>query len=207
VEFTGVLDNAAGAGDPPDTLHVMLLEAGECLVDQVEAFRAGGGNRLGNPSFESDLNGWIPRGNHVRSALETTEGYNSARSLRIRATSQGDIGANRIRAPLSSAFALGQTVTLRARARWLRGWPELLLRLRGNSLEAYGRLAVPTNLGTPGAPTPRTQQRRAGHLLCHYLPAVPAAQKPVVVTARVADPDAASVRFGIALRPPSRRWG
>jgi Fe-S-cluster containining protein len=35
--------------------------------------------------------------------------------------------------------------------RWLCGHPEILLRFRGNYLEAFGRLTVPANLGTPGA--------------------------------------------------------
>jgi len=190
VEFTGVLDNAAGGGDPPDTLHVMLLEAGACLLDDVEAFRAGGGNRIANPGFETDLAGWIPRGNHVRSSREITGGFNSPASLHLRATSQGDIGANHIRAPLTSAFTLGQTVTLRAKARWLRGWPELLLRLRGNSLEACGRLAVPANLGTPGQRNSRARNNAGPAIFAvSHSPAVPAAMQPVVVTARVSDPD------------------
>lgn len=34
------------------------------------------------------------------------------------------------------------TVTLRAKVRWLRGWPEMLFRLHGNHAEATGRLAL-----------------------------------------------------------------
>jgi len=40
-----------------------------------------------------------------------------------------------------------KTVTLRYKARWLRGWPEALLRLNGNWLEATAAMTVPANLG------------------------------------------------------------
>jgi hypothetical protein len=92
IEVTGLLDNG---GDPPSALHVMMLEEGECLLDNVEVFVApAGANLVSNATFESGTNGWISRGNHVRSSLEN-EG-NSSRSLHIRAGSQGDIGANKI---------------------------------------------------------------------------------------------------------------
>src|SRR4030095_11800773 len=91
-------------------------------------------------------------GTHVQSSLETTEGYNSAQSVHIRASARGDNTANRLTGIVSPALAGGNTATIRAKARWLRGHPELLLRLKGNWLEAFGRLSVPANLGTPGAP-------------------------------------------------------
>jgi hypothetical protein len=190
VEVTGVLDNAASSSDPPNTLHVMLLEAGECLLDDVEVMPANTANRVANPGFETGLTGWIPRGNHIRSSWETNGGFNSARSLHIRATSQGDISANRIRIPLTPALTVGQTATIRAKARWLAGWPEILLRLRGSGLEAFGRLAVPSNPGTPGERNSRARDNAgpAIHNVSHA-PAVPAAIQPVVVTARAADPD------------------
>jgi hypothetical protein len=34
-------------------------------------------------------------------------------------------------------------VTLRAKVRRLRGWPEILLRLKGNWMEAFSRLTCP----------------------------------------------------------------
>ena len=53
--------------------------------------------------------------------------------------------------PLTTALANGQTATIRAKVRWLRGWPEILLRLRGSFLE--GRMApditVPDRAGRP----------------------------------------------------------
>ncbi len=187
IETTGVLDNG---GDQPTALHVLLLDEGECLLDNVEVFRSpAGGNLISNPTFEAGTNGWSLRGNHQRSSGETTEGFNSSRSLHIRASSRGDIGANKISINLNGLVA-GQTATLRAKARWLRGWPELLLRLRGSWLEATDRMIVPHNLGTPGAPNSRLVANAGPAITdARHAPAVPAANQPVVVTARVSDPE------------------
>src|ERR1044071_622445 len=133
VQFAGVLDNGSG---PADSLEIILLGAGECLVDSVEVLPAGGANLVVNPDFESGMTGWVPQGNHEDTGLEVGQGYNSAQCLHVRATGHGDTGANRIRTRLKSALNPGQTVTLRAKVRWLRGWPEILLRLHGNWLEA-----------------------------------------------------------------------
>jgi hypothetical protein len=84
----------------------------------------------------------------------------------------------------------GQTATLRFKARWLHGWPEVLLRLNGNWLEATGPMAVPANLGTPGARNSRfvANAGPAIYQVTHN-PAVPAANQSVVVSARAHDAD------------------
>lgn len=184
IETTGVLDNGLAAAD---ALHVILLEEGECLLDDVEVFPVGSGNRVANGTFEAGLTGWTARGTHERSALENS-GFNSARSLHIRASSRGDVGANQVRVPLTAAPSGNSTI--RAKVRWLRGWPEILLRLRGSFLEATDRMAIPTNLGTPGAANSRLVAN-AGPAITDttHLPAVPAANQAVVVTTRVSDVD------------------
>ncbi len=187
VEFTGAIDNGLAAAD---ALQILLLEEGECLVDDVEVVPAGGPNRVANGNFESGLTGWIARGTHERSALEES-GFNSARSLRIRASSRGDVGANQVRVPLTAA--LSGTATLRAKVRWLRGWPEILLRVRGGFLEATDRLLIPTHLGTPGAPNSRRVANNGPTITsATHLPVLPAAGQDVIVTARVSDPDGVS---------------
>jgi hypothetical protein len=92
----------------------------------------------------------VIQGNHVHSALRTTEGFSSSRSLHLRASAGGDNGANRVKIKLTSGFSPGETVTIRAKARWLAGNTNLLLRLKGNYLEASGSIAPPPR-GTPGA--------------------------------------------------------
>lgn len=187
VEHTGVLDNGNGASDE---LHIMLLGGGECLIDNVEVFQTGGPNRVPNGTFESGLTGWVIQGNHVASGLNASEGFSSSRSLHLRASAGGDNGANRIKIKLTSGFSSGQTVTLRAKARWLAGQTNLLLRLKGNYLEAVGTLPVPANLGTPGAPNSRAVLNAgpAIHGVTHT-PILPAAGQAVQVAAQVHDPD------------------
>ena len=94
--------------------------------------------------------------------------------------------ADYVQGPLSqTTLAAGQTATMRLKARWLRGWPEVLLRLHGNWLETTGRMPVPANLGTPGQRNSRyvTNAGPAIYEVKHS-PALPAANQPVVVTAR-----------------------
>jgi len=175
-----------------DNLEIFLLGVGECLVDDVEVRNGPAGANLitANPGFESDMAGWTPQGSHDQSSIEPV-GFTGAKSLHLRAGSRGDNGGNRIRSP---AFGASGTVVLRARAKWVRGWPELLLRLHGGGLEAGGGLPIQPNLGTPGAPNSRLLAN-AGPALYEvtHSPALPAAGEPVLVTARVSDPDTASV--------------
>ncbi len=189
IEHTGLLDNG---GDTPDHLHVIMLEEGECLVDDVEVIPQGAVNRISNSTFETGLTGWTARGDHERSSLANV-GYNSARSLHVRASARGDIGPNKIRVPFTSALAAGQTATIRARVRWLRGWPEILFRVRGSYLEATDRMALPTNLGTPGTLNSRALAS-AGPAITDvaHTPVVPAPNQAIVVTARVSDIDGVS---------------
>ncbi len=187
VEHTGVLDLGNGGNDE---FHVMLLGGGECLLDNVEVFSSGGPNRVPNGTFESGLEGWVIQGNHVASTLRTTEGFGSSRSLHLRASAGGDNGANRAKIKLTSGFSPGETVTIRAKARWLAGNTNLLLRLKGNYLEASGSIAPPPRGGTPGTVNTRVVANAgpAIHGVSHA-PVLPAAGQSVQVTAQVSDPD------------------
>ncbi|HWI58410.1 MAG TPA: CotH kinase family protein, partial [Bacillota bacterium] len=191
IETTAVLDNGVNYETAIQHAQIGLLDVGECLVDNVEV-RSGtaGVNLVANPGFETGTNNWSFQGDHCRSSLETS-GYSSSRSLHIRATDGLWTGANSCQMDLNAnSLAQGQTATLRFKARWLRGWPEVLLRLNGNWLEATGRLPVPGNLGTPGARNSRFVGN-AGPAIYQvtHTPPVPAAGQPVVVTARAHDPN------------------
>ena len=189
IEYTGVLDN--GSNYESGILHAQigLLDDGECLVDNLEA-DYNGTNYVSNGTFESGTNGWSFQGAFTRSSLENT-GYASGYSLHIRASDRLWTGVNSCQVALNTnSLVAGQTVTLRFKARWLRGWPEALLRLNGNWLEATAAMPVPANLGTPGAPNSHyvTNAGPAIYNVTHS-PSVPAANQPVVVTANVSDPD------------------
>lgn len=191
IEATGVLDNGANYEASIAHFQVGQLGEGECLIDNVEIVPGASGNYASDGDFQSGLTGWTPQGDHIRSSLETTQGYNSSASLHIRASDQMWTGANSVQGTLNNTTLVsGQTVTLRFKARWLRGWPEALLRLNGNWLEAVGRMSIPLNLGTPGARNSRyvANAGPAIHQIAHS-PTLPAAGQDALVTARVDDPD------------------
>ena len=189
--FTGVLDNGSSVYGP-DRLQIMLQGAGECLVDEVELFKVGSTNKVLNGNFESTLSAqkWDLMGNHFLSTIDTNGGFGGSRCLHIRSQGDGDTGVNSTRRPIAAGLGSGQTATLRAKARWIAGWPEILFRLHGNWLEYPVRLTVPKNLGTPGQVNSR-RIKNAGPAIFEvsHSPAIPRASQPVVVTCRVSDPD------------------
>jgi len=191
IEATGT--NDLGANYESGIVHcqIGILDIGECLVDNIEV-RPGtnGPNYVANPTFEIGLTNWALQGDHFRSSLEAT-GYLSSQSLHLRCSDRVWTGANSAQATLTNTtLASGQQVTLRFKARWLRGWPEVLLRLNGNWFEAAGRLPVPANLGTPGLRNSRAVAN-AGPAIYEvtHTPSLPAANQPAVVTARFHDVD------------------
>jgi hypothetical protein len=198
LEATGVLEmGGTYSNSPIDEVELLLLGEGECLVDHVEVIpQPGSANIVLNPDFEGGLTGWTLHGDHVRSTVSTAEGYLSRSSLHVRAGARGDTGANRIRGALRTALQPGQTVTLRARVRWLQGWPEILFRIKGNYLELTGRMRLPTNAGTPGRRNSRAVDN-AGPAIAQvqHQPVLPAANEAVVVTARLDDPDGIGSAF------------
>jgi hypothetical protein len=187
IERRGVVDNGDVAADQ---LQVLLLGEGECLIDNVEVLNASGVNLIANSTFEANATGWTAQGTESLSTWEAAEGYNSARCYHVRAVDRGDNQVNRIRVPLTSALSSGATATLRARVRWLKGHPEILLRLRGKWLEAFGAMALPASAGTPGAPNSRlaVQAPPAITQVTHQ-PILPAGGEAVVVTAAIRNPD------------------
>jgi hypothetical protein len=190
IEFTGVLDNGANYDPSIDYAQIGLLDAGECLVDNIEV-DYNGTNYVSNSTFESGTNGWSFQGCMVRSSLENS-GYQGSYSLHIRCSDRLWTGVNSCQVALNAnSLAAGQTATLRFKARWLHGWPEALLRLNGNWLEDTAAMPVPNNLGSPGMPnsTYITNAGPAIYDVTHF-PTVPVANQPVVVKAHVSDPDA-----------------
>ena len=172
-----------------DSLIVGLQGIGECLVDELEVRADGGPNLVANGGFEAGLSSWSLQGSHDFSTIEN-EGFVGTKSLHVRAGSRGDNQSNRIlSAPFASAIPPGVTsVSLRAKVKWLRGHPEILLRLHGSATEAYGRMALPRKLGSPGLVNSRnvTNAGPAIHTVKHK-PILPAASEPVVVSALVFD--------------------
>ncbi|HSU53049.1 MAG TPA: lamin tail domain-containing protein [Candidatus Dormibacteraeota bacterium] len=190
ISNTGVLDNGTNYNNAPITYaQVGLLDVGECLVDNVTVLYQGT-NFCTNSTFETGLAGWNFQGDHVRSSLEPT-GYQSSQSVHVRASDRFWHAENSCEISLAAnTMAGGATATLQFQARWLRGWPEPILRLGGNWLEATGAMPVPANLGTPGLPN-SASVANAGPAIYQvtHTPSLPAANQPAVVTARVHAPN------------------
>ncbi len=190
ITYTGVLDNGSNYDATIDYAQIGILDEGECLVDNIEV-NYNGVNYVLNSNFNGGtLNNWTLQGDHVRSSLENS-GYNSSYSLHIRCSDKFWDGDDSCQMALAAnTLAAGKTVTLGFETRWLHGWPEALLRLNGNWLEATGPMPVPNNLGSPGMPN-STYLTNAGPAIYNvtHNPPVPAASQSVVVTANVSDPD------------------
>lgn len=187
IEHTGVLDHGR---DPANQLHIILPASGDVLIDNVEVRIGDGPNLVANSTFESGMAGWEGFGHHGATHWHGTEGFESAASLRVQASGGGDTGGNRVRTALTETLQAGQTVTIRARARWLAGHTQVLLRLKGNYLEVMGDLHIPEDLGTPGLPNSALQANIGPAIYdVRQAPVLPAAGEPVTVTARVDDPD------------------
>ncbi|MGA2247130.1 MAG: lamin tail domain-containing protein [Verrucomicrobiota bacterium] len=190
VTCTGVLDNGANYDPSINYAQIGLLDAGECLVDNIQV-KYNGSNFVSNGTFESGLGlaNWTIQGCMACSSLEST-GYQSGYSLHIRSSDRIWPGDNSCEVALNpNPLVAGQTVTLSYEARWLHGWPEPLLRLNGNWLEATAALPIPANLGTPGGANSQwvTNAGPAIYNVTHT-PSLPAAGQPAVVTAKVSDP-------------------
>ena len=205
IEFTGVLDNGSSYSNLIANVQIGQMDAGECLVDNIEVVPVGGTNYVANPTFENGLIYWTLMGCFTRSSLETGgAGYQSNYALHLRTRNRLFTIANAAQGALSNtSLTTNQTATLRFKARWLRGCRDIVMRLHGNWLEAAGTMDVPSNLGTPGARNSRAVSN-AGPAIYEvtHLPALPAAGQPCVVVARVHDPDGvASITLNYRVDP------
>lgn len=189
VEFTGQLIH----GDLPSSqrLEIILCGAGECLVDEVQVIYQGENLvRAADSNLDGGPGAWIAEGNHEMSAWQAGGGVGDTGCLCLRASGRGDYFFNRARVNLAKPIPANATATLRAQARWRHGTPDLVLRLTGNFLEAVGRLPRPLCPGTPGAPNSRAVPNVGPAIeAVSHAPILPAANQPVLISARVGDPD------------------
>ncbi|HEY1790009.1 MAG TPA: lamin tail domain-containing protein [Verrucomicrobiae bacterium] len=190
ITWTGVLDNGGNYDPSIDYAQIGIQDLGECQVDNIEVV-SGGTNYVLNSTFDGgSLANWSLQGDHVRSGLDSP-GYSGNYCLHMRSSDKFWDGDNSCQVALApNSMTAGQTATLSFEARWLHGWPEAIMRLNGNWLEAAGAMPIPGNLGSPGMPN-STYITNAGPAIYNvtHFPALPAANQPVVVTANVSDPD------------------
>ncbi len=174
----------------PNQLQVLLLGAGECLLDDVEVLDANGNNLIANPGFTNDAAGWTAEGTLSGSVYQSAGGVGRGGCYRIVAVDRGDNQMNRIRVPLTTPLSVGSVAVIRAKVRWLRGYPEVLFRIRGRWVETLAELETPGNPGTPGQVNGQQGANGPPAIFdVSHFPVVPAAGEPVYVTACAADPD------------------
>lgn len=195
VDFTGMLDNSTSQGNfAPNRFEILMQDAGECLIDDLDLRSAANPNLnlILNGGFEGGATNWFAVGTHRRSFVESGVGTGGSRALHVVAVDRGDPGPNKVWTRIST-MPTGTAGTIRARVRWLKGSRYCLLRVRGQWIEAEVVMDVPSQLGTPGLPNSRLVAN-AGPAMAEvtHTPVLPAGGQPVVVSARVHDPDGIS---------------
>ncbi len=204
LSVTGIVMTTSPGGPGPIGLELMMLGAGECLVDDVEV-RVGTNNLVGNGTFngacltvltnETPTCGtnagscWFAQGTHEFSELLTTSGTTNGPCLKVRATERGDYVANRIVTCWATNLTTGTTCIISAKIKWLRGHPELVFRLRGSYMEAVAHMTTAGG-GTPGlANSTAVSNAPPAIWNVQHFPVVPAANEVVTISARVHDSD------------------
>ena len=186
IGHTAPLNDGKGTADQ---LHILMMGKGEAIIDDVAVTPQGGGNRVANGSF-SQNSGWTFQGTHHTTTI-------TGGSLHARASGRGDLAANRIRTNLTSPLGSSGTVTLSARARWVAGHPEILIRPKGGYIETVATLPIPKNLGTPTDPNGSLTPAAPTITDVRHHPILPASNEPVLVTAQLTDASTATLRYRI----------
>jgi hypothetical protein len=184
-----VLDNGQD-GFPPNRLHIGMQGGGEVLVDDVEFFKVGGANLVSNNGFESGRHRLRPLRQPQPDHADTVGAVTGAPAASMCAARMTATPAsNSIRTALTGTLNSGDAATIRVKARWVAGWPEILFRLRGNWLICpRGWRCRRTSARPATAQQPAHPECRPGHLRRH--PHACAAQRqPAVAPAASRDAD------------------
>jgi hypothetical protein len=180
-----------------------LLEAGECLLDDLSVVESPGSapvQMLQNGSFENGLAAWRILGNHSRSHVEVDPDNPANHVLHLIATGPTEHMHNHLETTLAGgrAVANGREYQISFRAKWLGGNNRLNTRLYFNRVARTTALARPSRHGTPGARNSvfATNIGPTFAALGHS-PVVPKPTEPVTVSVSASDPDGVSA---VALR-------
>lgn len=199
ISYTGPLEYGRTDGHgTPSQVELGLQAAGECLVDDVQAMPASSGNYVSNPSFEVANSSWRFFGTHATSSIESVpDAPDGVKALHVRATGRLHTGGNGIRGNLVRNLPTQGVGTIGLRVRWLGGSPDLLMRVRGNWIEAFDDITTTHAFGTPGRANSRAAASAAPSIVeVTHDPPLPRLGAAVTVYARVDDPDGlASVKL------------
>lgn len=172
-------------------IRLFMLEAGECIVDDVEILR--NGSSIGfDGSFNGGQGSWqILEGNHRDSAWESFSGQGASGAMHLRAEGDGNNAHNNLKCGIPWTLAHNDTnVTIRFKARWVSGSPAIMIHLQGNYMNCVGKMTLPSALGTPAAQNSRYDANAAPAIWdVTHAPLLPISGQSVTVKARVHDPD------------------
>ncbi|MBI4601728.1 MAG: lamin tail domain-containing protein [Planctomycetes bacterium] len=197
-------------GGGESDIGIMLAERGIMIIDDVSLVRTGGGtNLISNSTFDVNTTPWRIEGTHIRSGRTTdaAERITGVGSLKLICwNGSGDYKVNRVET--DTATQTTGTYTVSFKARWRVGSPRVITigdynvgQPSNPGLAGSNQVAVPRNLGTPGAENSVTarQVRLAGSSnigpsidKVSHSPGVPEASEQVAVRARVRDPNGVS---------------
>ena len=175
-------------------LQLGLLDAGECLLDDLRVVESPGSapvELLQNGSFETGLAAWRALGTHCHSRVETDPGNPAGRVLHLVATG----GTEHLHNHLETTYANGRSITdgktyqVSFRAKWLAGNNFLNTRLYFNRVAKTTALPIPLQHGTPGG--------RNSKFIAHlgptfaafgHSPIIPRPNQAVTVNTSASDP-------------------
>jgi hypothetical protein len=184
------LKTMGGAADYRE-FHMHLVGDSEIVLSKIEAVSSRSKkNVLTNAKKMStnnrSANGWLAQGNHWAT-------YMSGQELHLISDGHGDNRPNRMEIDMSADVRSNDDLTIKFKARWVRGNPRLIAWTWDKSVAGSFLIEIPENLGTPGkrnstfvANTPP----QVDQLL--HSPAVPTSSQSVRVTARITSADSLS---------------
>ena len=184
------LKTMGGATDYRE-FHMHLVGDSEIVLSEIEAISSRTKkNVLTNANKMStnnrSANGWLAQGNHWAT-------YMSGRELHLISDGHGDNRPNRMEIDMSSNVRRNDNLTIKFKARWIRGNPRLIAWTWDKSVAGSFLIEIPDNLGTPGkrnsmfsANTPPQVDQ------LQHSPAVPTSSQSVRVTARITSADSLS---------------
>ena len=170
------------------------------LLDRRPSEVVRGDQRLANPAFNSNTTGWRLEGTHVRSGRTSVDAIDGAGSLKIIASGRGDNKVNRIESTNTGTrpFSTTEDQLVVFDAKWHVGSQTLNTHGFKHEMAKTHELAVPENLGSPGAVNIVTRRElENGNVLnlgpvmtdLEQEPQVPIAGERVRIRVRVADFD------------------
>ncbi len=193
---------------------ILLAESGITIIDDIVITKVGNAtNIVNNGTFDSNTTPWRIEGTHIRSGRTTdaSERITGAGSLKLICwNGGGDYKVNRVEEDTAAQSSGNYNVSFKAK--WVVGSPRIITigdynvgSPANSGLAGSNAVAVPTQLGTPGARSSVTARQIAntgsdnvGPAIdrVSHSPGVPEASEGVTATARVRDPDnVSSVRL------------